>query len=66
MSQFTLHASTKKGNRPSYVRATTEIAIPLYEQFSNILEKHLNTSIQSGVLISVCKFHLVNGWLLLL
>lgn len=48
VSQFTLHASTKKGNRPSYIKAARpEIAIPLYEQFveklSNELEKPVGT-----------------------
>jgi D-tyrosyl-tRNA(Tyr) deacylase len=61
VSQFTLHASTKKGNRPSYIRAAPpEIAIPLYEQFINILEKHLNTSIQSGVFGADMQVSLIN------
>ena len=50
ISQFTLHASTKKGNRPSYIRASKpEIAIPLYEktvlQLSNDLEKEIKTGV---------------------
>ncbi len=50
VSQFTLHASTKKGNRPSYIRAAPpEIAIPLYEQFIDELRKKTNVFIQSGV-----------------
>ena len=61
VSQFTLHASTKKGNRTSYIRAAPpEIAIPLYEQFINILEKHLNTSIQSGVFGADMQVSLIN------
>jgi D-aminoacyl-tRNA deacylase len=50
VSQFTLHASTKKGNRPSYIRAARpEIALPLYEQFIMNLELKLGKKIQTGV-----------------
>lgn len=49
ISQFTLHASTKKGNRPSYIKAARpEVAIPIYEQFIKQLEQDLGKSIQSG------------------
>ncbi len=49
VSQFTLHASTKKGNRPSYVKAAgPQIAIPLYEKFITIAETKLGKSIQTG------------------
>lgn len=49
ISQFTLHASTKKGNRPSYIKAAKpEIAIPLYEKFIQQLEAELGKSIQTG------------------
>src|ERR1017187_1375792 len=49
VSQFTLHASTKKGNRPSYIRAAKpEIAIPLYEKFIKQMEFDLGKQIQTG------------------
>src|SRR5688572_20374597 len=49
VSQFTLHASTKKGNRPSYIKASKpEIAIPMYEKFIKSVEESLGKSIQTG------------------
>jgi D-tyrosyl-tRNA(Tyr) deacylase len=49
VSQFTLHASTKKGNRPSYIKAAKPtIAIPLYEQFIRQIELDLGKAIQTG------------------
>ena len=49
ISQFTLHASTRKGNRPSYVRAARpESAIPLYEQFINQLSHNIGREVKSG------------------
>jgi D-tyrosyl-tRNA(Tyr) deacylase len=49
ISQFTLHASTRKGNRPSYVRAArSESAIPFYEQFINQLSHDIGREVKSG------------------
>lgn len=49
VSQFTLHASTKKGNRPSYIKAAKpDIAIPLYETFVKQLETDLGKPVQTG------------------
>ena len=61
VSQFTLHARTKKGNRPSYVRsAIAEKAIPLYEKFKKDLSKLMNKEIQSGEFGSNMKVSLIN------
>ncbi|MFY0688889.1 MAG: D-tyrosyl-tRNA(Tyr) deacylase [Cyclobacteriaceae bacterium] len=49
VSQFTLHASTKKGNRPSYIKAAgQDIAIPLYEAFVKELGSHIEKPVQTG------------------
>jgi len=49
VSQFTLHASTKKGNRPSYIKASKpDIAIPLYNEFIKGLQQQLGKGIQTG------------------
>jgi D-tyrosyl-tRNA(Tyr) deacylase len=61
ISQFTLHASTKKGNRPSYINAARpEIAIPLYEQFINQLQTDLGKNIYTGKFGADMKVSLVN------
>lgn len=54
ISQFTLHASTKKGNRPSYIKASKpDFAIPMYEKMIAQLEKSINKKIQTGVLVPI-------------
>ena len=61
ISQFTLMASTKKGNRPSYIRAAKhEIAIPLYEHFIKIAEEELGKKVSKGVFGADMKVSLVN------
>ena len=61
VSQFTLHASTKKGNRPSYIKASKpEIAIPLYKQLIAQLEMDLNKKIATGVFGADMKVELLN------
>jgi D-tyrosyl-tRNA(Tyr) deacylase len=62
VSQFTLHASTKKGNRPSYIKAAKpDVAIPLYEKFLQQLEKELGKKIQTGVFGADMKVSLLNN-----
>ena len=61
VSQFTLHASTKKGSRPSYMKAAKPaVAIPLYQQFVASLEKELNKKVQTGEFGADMKVELLN------
>lgn len=61
VSQFTLHASTKKGNRPSYIRAARpEVAVPLYEKMIRQLEADLGKPIQTGEFGADMKVELLN------
>lgn len=61
VSQFTLHASTKKGNRPSYIRASKpEIAIPLYEAFCKELSLSLGKEVGTGEFGADMKVELLN------
>ena len=61
VSQFTLHASTKKGNRPSYIKASKpDIAVPLYEQMIQQLTKELEKPILTGVFGADMKVDLCN------
>ncbi len=61
VSQFTLHASTRKGNRPSYIRAARpETAIPLYEKFISVLEAALGKPVGKGIFGAHMDVMLVN------
>ncbi len=61
ISQFTLFASTKKGNRPSFIRsAKPEIAIPLYERYIGETEKNIGQKIQTGIFGADMKVSLLN------
>ena len=61
ISQFTLHASTRKGNRPSYIKAAKpDIAIPLYEQFCNQLNAGSGIEIKTGEFGADMKVSLIN------
>lgn len=61
VSQFTLHASTRKGNRPSYIRAAGEkAAVPLYEKFVSALESELGKPVSTGVFGADMQVELVN------
>jgi D-tyrosyl-tRNA(Tyr) deacylase len=61
VSQFTLHASTKKGNRPSYIKAAKpDVAIPLYEKFVQTLQTEIGKPIQTGEFGADMKVSLIN------
>lgn len=61
VSQFTLYASTKKGNRPSYIRAAKpDIAIPLYESFCKEVEMQLGREVKTGIFGADMKVYLLN------
>ena len=61
ISQFTLHASTKKGNRPSFIRAARpEQAIPLYERFMALLEAETGRKVERGIFGADMKVALIN------
>ena len=61
VSQFTLHAATKKGNRPSYIKAARpEVAIPMYEKFISSLETKLEKKVATGIFGADMKVALLN------
>jgi len=61
VSQFTLHAQTKKGNRPSYIKsAKPDVAIPMYERFVAVLEQKLGKKVGTGIFGADMKVELLN------
>lgn len=61
VSQFTLHALTKKGNRPSYIKASKpDFAIPMYEKFCNKISENLGKEVKTGVFGADMKVELLN------
>lgn len=61
VSQFTLHASTKKGNRPSYIKASKpDYAIPMYKNFVDSLQKEFGKKVQTGIFGADMKVNLLN------
>lgn len=62
VSQFTLHAGTKKGNRPTYIKAARpEVAIPIYEQFITKMEKLMNKKVATGEFGAMMDIALINS-----
>ena len=62
VSQFTLFASTKKGNRPSYIRASKpDVAIPMYERFITLLESEIGKKIETGQFGAMMDVELINN-----
>ncbi len=61
VSQFTLHASTKKGNRPSYIKASKpDFAVPMYEKFVDALSRSMNKKVETGEFGAMMDVELVN------